>query len=152
MYRFYSFVNYYLSPLQYGLQTAHCVSEMSVAVGQNTAKVSAYNEWARFDKTIIICNGGNQASLENLFTRLVGYGKEFGLPVTKFNEDEVSLNGALTAVAIIVPQHFYDVTFDHRQYGNGVWTCGSEDSHQRSYEAGTSEFEFISLLKSFRLA
>ena len=43
--RLYSFVNYYLSPLQHGLQTAHCVSELSLI--QSPVERKMYEDWAQ---------------------------------------------------------------------------------------------------------
>lgn len=105
--RLYSFVNYYLSPLQAGLQTAHLIGEMSVA-SYDTFVRGSYNVWARDHKTIIILNGGNCDSLAILFDRLVELNNNMvPLPIAKFCEDVQSLNGALTAVGVIVPEHIY---------------------------------------------
>lgn len=160
--RLYSFVNYYLSPLQHGLQTAHCVSDMAAMVAsisadnpasRNFAIREAYDAWARSHKTIIICNGGNQAMLEDLFLRLVEFSVQFSLPLVKFYEDEQSLNNALTSVAIIVPEKFYDVKFNPAdETGPAYYSYVVDGMVISNYESGTPEFEFISLLKSFRLA
>ena len=115
--RLYTFTNSYLSPIQCGIQTAHIVSELSVTF-KNTYY---YDEWSRNHKTIIVCNGGNQAALENLAHELSLltielYNHEFytyaelsnQIPVSKFYEDSKSLGGALTAVGIILPEDIYN--------------------------------------------
>jgi hypothetical protein len=159
--RLYSFVNYYLSPLQHGLQTAHCVSDMAAMVA---GKVQAtdnplyrtFFDWAENHKTIIICSGGNVAMLEDLFTKLIDPALEFKLPLVKFYEDEQSLNNALTSVALIVPEKFYDAKFvpdptsPHEL--SGVYQYTDADGRITRYSVDTSEFQFIQLLKSFRLA
>ena len=151
--RLYSFVNYYLSQLQAGLQTAHCVSEMSVAHNMKSAERSAYTSWAIYDKTIIICNGGNSAMLEDLHLRLVDFAARFELPLTKFYEDEQSLNNALTSVAILVPARFYDVKLINSEVAPTLaYLYVMPDGTELHYEDGSDEFAFISLLKSFRLA
>jgi hypothetical protein len=162
--RLYSFVNYYLSPLQHGLQTAHCVSEMANQVanekGENLEAYRKYFDWAENHKTIIICNGGNQAMLEDLFTRLISTSMLFNLALVKFYEDEQSLGGALTSVALLVPVEFYDVTFvpsASSKFSMGAATPAAyvhepEFLPGLRFEEGSTEFEFIALLKSFRLA
>lgn len=113
-YRFYSFTNMYLSSIQKGIQTAHAVSEMSKTVYPTNIANDAYSNWAKFDKTIIVLNGGNQAMLQMLYDFAVPFGKRFDLPVVKFHEDEQSLNGALTAVGIILPSCWYELASNLR--------------------------------------
>lgn len=69
-YRLYTFMNFYLSSIQMGIQSAHIVSEMFTMYPQGkTHNVSIYglananahfvlNKWAADDKTIIVLNGG----------------------------------------------------------------------------------------------
>lgn len=157
--RLYSFVNYYLSPLQHGLQTAHCVSELSVRYNANSRERLVYRDWAVNHKTIIICNGGNTAMLEDLHLRLVDHAHEFELPLTKFYEDEQSLNNALTSVALVVPPELYDVKFVPADLATksafvtkSAYVYEPEDGPGLRYEEGMPEYDFIALLKSFRLA
>lgn len=159
--RLYSFANYYLSPLQLGLQTAHCVSDMAAMVANlgtdHIALVDKFYDWARNHKTIIICNGGNQAMLEDLFTKLVSLCHKFSLPLVKFYEDEQSLGSALTTVALLVPAEFYDVKFVRGERGDFITTVDAyvhepEFLPGLRFEEGSPEFELIALLKSYRLA
>lgn len=113
-YRFYSFTNMYLSSIQKGIQTAHAVSEMSKTVYPTNIANDAYSNWAKFDKTIIVLNGGNQAMLQMVYDFAVPFGKRFDLPVVKFHEDEQSLNGALTAVGIVLPSSWYELASNLR--------------------------------------
>jgi hypothetical protein len=160
MMRLYSFANFYLSPLQHGLQTAHCVSDMAAMVANlgtdHISLVDTFYDWARNHKTIIICNGGNVAMLEDLFTRLVDHSHKFSLPLVKFYEDEQSLNNALTSVAILVPAWAYDVKFMRGERGDfttvDAYVHEPEGQPGLRFEEGSTEFAFISLLKSFRLA
>lgn len=149
--RLYSFVNYYLSQLQAGLQTAHCVSEMSVAYNVETNERDMYRNWAVNHRTIIICNGGNSAMLEDVFSTLAEHAEQYELPLVKFYEDEQSLNNALTSVAIVVPARFYDAKFVKGQEGLGDWYVNVENPSD-FFQEGSPEFAFISFLKSFRLA
>jgi hypothetical protein len=99
--RLYSFVNYYLSDLQRGLQTAHLVAELykKYTVGKHK-KVLV--EWATDHKTIIILNGGNCSGLADVSSNLKYYSERLELPVASFSEDMQSLGGALTVTGIIV--------------------------------------------------
>ena len=149
--RLYSFVNFYLSPLQHGLQTAHCVSELSCRYGVYSKRHDMYKKWAEDHKTIIILNGGNAQSLEDTYTRLVSWADELEFPVVKFHEDERSLNGALTSVACVLPEDWYGAQLfldDRIEY-----SC---DGHTRAYVKGDQNtgpiFELLSYLKSHRLA
>ena len=145
-FRLYSFVNYYLSPLQHGLQTAHCVSELSVAALRKSAASEAFKNWAKHDKTIIICKGGNDAQLRELAKSLKAYGKRFNLPSTLFVEDEQSLNGAATATAIVVPESLWNVQYDR------IANAYVHATTERRYLSGTNEYAFIQLIKGFSLA
>lgn len=100
--RLYSFVNYYLSGIQKGIQTAHMVAEMGFHYPFN----SAFGEWARNHKTIIVLDGGNNFALNNLWNKLVGFDSSW--PIAKFVEDKESLNGATTAVGILLPQAIWN--------------------------------------------
>jgi len=151
--RFYSFVNYYLSPLQHGLQTAHCVSEMTTVYAPDSPHIAKWIEWAEDHKTIIICNGGNAEALENLHYQLGQLCDPFGLPVIAFNEDEQSLNGAITAVGAILPAWVYESVFmpgeaDIRR-ACYIWRNGS---HSIVFDVESKEAKLIELVRSHRLA
>lgn len=93
----------YLSPLQHGLQTAHTISELFIQYPQN----NVLKDWAANHKTIIILNGGyseNLYSLENLFK----YMDPYGYPWASFNEEQSALNGARTAVSIVLSPKIYE--------------------------------------------
>lgn len=103
--RLYSFTNYYLSSLQKGLQTAHCVSDMSLL------NHNLYLEWAKSHKTVVILNGGNSGNLQSIYDFFLENHKSLSIdmPFVKFHEDEVSLGGALTSVAIVIPELYYSM-------------------------------------------
>jgi hypothetical protein len=152
-YRFYSFVaGLYLSPLQCGLQTAHAVSEMSVASGS-----IIYEQWAACDKTIIICNALNSKGVKDVYQSFLPLCIQFNLPMSIFSEDMESLNGAATAVGIIVPRRFYMAEFQPHSipqcetFGYFEADPSGEGGVIITYESTDPEFEFCRLLKSFRL-
>ena len=100
-YRLYCLTNMYLSGIQKGIQTAHVVSNMA----NNFSNDTIFRDWASFDKTIIVLNGGNCKSLHAFEDVISNGGHDF--PYDWFNEDEESLNGAVTAVGIILPASVY---------------------------------------------
>ena len=125
--RLYSFVNYYLSPLQHGLQTAHMVSELfrdRITDETNSRETQMLDSWAKYHKTIIICNGGNQLELQSLFDFFVN--KDNLFPFSYFTEDEQSLNGCLTCVGIVLPERIYAAMAAVRE---GVEFLGSSNDY-----------------------
>ena len=108
--RLYSMINMYLSPIQHGIQTAHVQNEMHLKAhfDIDPKPLQTYLEWAKNHKTIIVCNGGNAASLLDF----IGLFSDPQNPYlfSWFNEDEDSLNGALTCVGILLPEEIYGVT------------------------------------------
>ena len=122
--RFYGFGNYYLSSLQQGLQAAHTVGE--IFVKHNHAILNSVNDytqpkeiellekadmvldWAQHHKTMVLLNGGNSLSLQELFDFFDNEDNPY--PYAKFHEDDQSLNGALTYVGIILPEKIYETS------------------------------------------
>lgn len=104
-YRLYSLTNQYLSSLQKGLQTAHLVSDLALDAQMDSEVDRVFSAWASEDRTIIILNGGNSASLERWEQFLREYCQRW--PWAVFREDQQSLNGAITAVGVIVPESVY---------------------------------------------
>lgn len=108
-YRFYGFGNYYLSSLQQGLQSAHCIADMFVKYRKENLPQETVYEWAQNHKTMVLLNGGNSLTLSEIhkfFIELKDLGMD--LPFSLFHEDEQSLNGALTYVGIVVPSEIYE--------------------------------------------
>jgi hypothetical protein len=109
-YRFYGFGNYYLSSLQQGLQSAHCIADMFVKYKKKKAQKEIVYDWAENHKTMVLLNGGNSlmlAQTHQFFEELKNEGMD--LPFQLFHEDEQSLNGALTYVGIVVPSEIYEL-------------------------------------------
>jgi len=105
--RLYSFVNFYLSDLQRGLQTAHLVGELNNKYEFSSAGAApTLSKWQREHKTIIILNGGNCATIRDTLDVLREHNA--GFPFSMFTEDEQSLNNALTCVGIVFPEFTRD--------------------------------------------
>jgi len=148
--RLYSFVIFYLSPLQHGLQTAHLVGDLS----QKCARSKRYNRWAGHDKTIIILNGGNRKDIEDIFNLLWEICPSMDLPFDKFHEDEDSLGGIITCCGVIVPERYFNaVKFDDGYYFNISEIDENSNIHSQYYFPPESpEYKLIDLIKSKRLA
>lgn len=114
--RFYGFGNYYLSSLQQGLQSAHVISELFNTYESTSISYNYIKEWSKNHKTIILLNGGNSSSLQDLYSFFEQLRKEgMKLPFTKFHEDSNSLNNALTSVGIIIPEIYYSLSSKIRE-------------------------------------
>lgn len=144
-YRLYSFVaHHYLSQLQCGLQTAHVVGELTASCDQRDPKDTFFS-WAEFDKTIIICGAGNHAGVMDAFQQFTAFNNLLpeALPLALFEEDIVSMNGMATACGLIVPDYYYDATWDK---DTGCYITPSNGYYSEI------EQQFVAFLKSFRLA
>lgn len=127
--RFYSLTNMYLSSLQNGIQTAHCVTEMAIQYGFGLSllpEAEMFRDWAENHKTMILLNGGNQESLQEfvLFLSLV---PENTFAWGTFNEDEQSLNNALTCIGIVLPERIYNSAALMRQRTTEIVKINNED-------------------------
>lgn len=160
-YRLYSFVNFYLSSIQQGVQTAHLVAEMFTQAPKGTTLVN----WAKNDKTIIILNGGAAADIKEKFLFLTreAASASWAAPVGSFSEDEKSLSGTMTCCGIVVPERIWSAV----DYKTGVreglmseeatWAkdgyyVKDTNGFVMPYAAGTSDHNIITLLKSCGLA
>jgi len=163
-YRLYTFVaNLYLSDIQKGIQTAHVVSEMAEQVasqkGEDLGSYQKYFEWARNDKTIIVCGAGTHKGVLDAFAELQRTGTSaLRLPSVLFREDEDSMNGMATACGILVPQQYYDAKYvPDTEWVQGAlvgrWEYFDEvKGGFYTYPPSHPEGQFIQFLKSFRLA
>lgn len=122
--RLYSFVNMYMEGIHAGIQTAHVASEISskyrklhlderlmssfAKTGPLGMKLAMFHEWETKYKVIQVYNGGYSFSLRHRYDVLHKYAEKFGLPLAKFHESKEALDGALTAVGIIVPERYYN--------------------------------------------
>jgi hypothetical protein len=92
----------YLSDKQKGIQTAHLLNAFWKKYSCLTSEISAFWDWIYGSETIIVLAGGNHVDLEIKWSQFSGY----NYPYAAFREKKESLNGALTAVGIILPENF----------------------------------------------
>lgn len=103
--RAYFFTNYYLSQIQRGIQSGHCIAELFLKYSKRSKNGEMLYEWAKNHKTMIVLNGGNARAISSLSLFCNNY---IDLPGVVFNEDEDSLGRAITCFGIVVPQRIYD--------------------------------------------
>lgn len=125
--RAYFFGNLYLSSIQQGLQSAHVLAEMYTKyVGPDPySQYFVLDEWAREHKTIIILNAGYSEEIRFLSERFATQEK---YPWASFNEGQDALDGALTCIGIVLPEHVYEGSAKIRELGKGEtishWNTG----------------------------
>jgi len=118
-YRCYHFGNYYLSGIQQGIQAAHAQTNMAKfyrhATPQgydkmlNTEQVNMFWSWTG-SPTMICLNGGNWQNLTDSKNFLMNTGSPSlseRYPFATFSEDQASLSGMLTNVAIVLPEKIW---------------------------------------------
>ena len=151
-YRLYSFVNHlYMNAKQWGIQTAHAATTMSVTYKHNTAQHAAYVDWATNEPTIIMCEGGNVAMLTDLYERLEILGDKLDLAVVKFHEDEASLGGVITCAAILIPDTLFNLV-PNRDTGELTFCTFNDFGVCEPARLTPDEFDLVSIIKMARLA
>lgn len=106
--RLYTFTHFMLSSIQQGIQASHVQSNLFVKYQRkNSKEVKTLFEWA--DAPTMIClNGGNSASLAELYAKFENLATFLKLPFAEFREDEESMEGIRTAVGVIITPRLYD--------------------------------------------
>jgi hypothetical protein len=111
--RCYHFCNVYLSSIQHGIQSAHAQTEMFVKYNTRSKQKTKLFQWAMLHKTMICLNGGNNQDMLSIFNMLDGSDNPY--PWACFYEDDESLNGLLTNIAIVVPFDVYNTAEELRK-------------------------------------
>ena len=155
--RLYTFINFYLSSIQAGIQSAHIQGEITNKVFTKDCGIDQelmIRQWATQYKTIICCNGGNNTGINNLIDLFRS--SENPYPWAFFNEDVASMDGMLTGVGIILPEEVYDAKFEpETQNTYNYYTYISPDDCNKQYvyaEGEDYQYELIKRIKSAPLA
>ena len=98
--RAYFLTNMYLSSIQNGIQSAHCLQEINNCYPDNPA----LSDWALNHKTMYVLNGGTSEQMHELLKFFKHSSNT--LPWSSFTEP--SLDNALTCIGIIVPEEIYN--------------------------------------------
>lgn len=151
--RLYSFVNgLYLNQLQYGLQTAHCVSRLSLQNNNN------FKEWAENHETIIILDATNSRGVKHVHHLLSFVTRYYGIdiPFVIFNEDGDSLDGAITCTACVLPESVYgldkEIRRDEAKFIVESLNTACEENDFVFFKNNTPEYLLFCIIKSYNLA
>ncbi len=108
--RAYFFCNFAIRTIQQGIQASHALAEMYEKYSPESIQGSMLGEWARDHKTTILLNGGFHGTLIEIIKQFqnLEIGEGMVYPYSIFFEDEYTLNGAATAVGIILPSSVYE--------------------------------------------
>lgn len=138
--RCYHACNFYLAGIHAGIQTAHTQHELAIKylastpyrnlvadeslneygarLDLHTDAKADYINWANNHKTLILLNGGMASHLIELETFLTENSHAYAW--ASFREEEAALNGAITNVGIVLPEHMYRYTREVLKFvGNG---------------------------------
>lgn len=121
--RAYFFCNMYLSSIQQGIQSAHCLAEMyntylpvTEHIGECCYYVDEKNiyltKWAFEYKTIIVLNAGYSSKIRELVKFFGSFENPY--PWAFFKEEKDALDEALTCAGIILPEKIYFAAADIR--------------------------------------
>jgi len=161
--RLYAFVNFYLSSIQQGIQTGHASVDLvrkyradadtAEEVGNYDKNVRMVEDWADNYKTYITLNGGNHAGIK----KALELAEKSGFPFVAFHEDEASLGGLMTAVAVVLPDYIFNlrkVKYDADSGGDFARYEWKEPITGAKYVISKCDelFEFVDFLKSKDLA
>jgi len=170
--RLYTFINFYLSSIQQGIQSAHVVSEMLTKYPYENAVVwdeprgKPFHDWAKNHKTIVVLNGGAHLDIDEKYSLLYDLAPylDFPMPFDKFHEDVHSLAGMITACGCVLPEEIYDAV-DYRKastlvddtniskyFNENRFYYVKDNSIVKQYVPDTPEHKLITMLKSCPLA
>ncbi len=115
--RAYFWGNMYMSPIQQGIQSLHCLSEMYVkyrhAVGGTPHQTDLYT-WADTYKTVIVLNAGEMSALGKIENLMMSSENPYAW--SSWRESEDAINGALTSVGVILPERMYKAAQEKKKY------------------------------------
>lgn len=110
-YRGYFFGNMYLNSISHGIQAAHVVSTMALALERKSFQhhevvKHAFFEWAQ-SPTKILLNGGDSDTMTKFKALITHFAKALDLPYAWFCEP--GLEGCMTSIGVVVPAYIYNI-------------------------------------------
>ena len=100
--RMYGFVPYNLSDIQKGIQFGHAVVEYQLKYGKD----QNYLNFAKYDKTFIILNGGTTNDISGTLNALQNDLKSLKVKFATFREPD--LNNALTGIVFLLDEKVWN--------------------------------------------
>lgn len=104
--RAYFWGNMYLSAIQQGIQSLHCLSEMYIKYLPDTEEAGPLYDWALNHKTVVVLNAGEAVSLHKIREHFDSADHDYAW--AWWAESEEALAGSLTSVGIILPERIYE--------------------------------------------
>jgi hypothetical protein len=157
--RLYSFVNFYLSSIQQGIQTGHLAVDLVkkylyTAETKHLVQHQLTNVWAEEHKTFIVLNGGDDKEVRRILDQLYNLCSVLELPYCYFLEP--GLGSIVTCCGVIVPERYFNAkrSFAPIDTGGSV-EMGFEYKGEEEtiiFPPGTPRYNFIELIKSKPLA
>lgn len=162
--RLYTFVNFYLSSIQQGIQSAHVAVELfNEHKGKRGQATALLKDWAENHKTMIVLNGGMACDVSDGFEGMTSFDVS-RYPFAAFYEEPGAIHHsrkAITAWGIVLPPEVYDAKpveiFPSR---TGFSTSSVQELEQQSdqkvipmmWERGSVEHYICSTLQGKHLA
>lgn len=113
--RAYFWGNMYLSSIQQGIQSLHCVSEMYCKYRLHPGILEEQlHDWGKSYKTVIVLNAGEMSALETVQVLIEDPENPYAWAVWRESRD--SLNEALTSVGVILPERMYKAAREKKKY------------------------------------
>ncbi len=100
--KMYGFVPYNISGIQKGIQFNHAVVEYGLKYGGD----EDYLNWAIYDKTLIILNGGTTNDVSGTLNALQKDLEDLNIKYATFREED--LNNALTGIVFLLDEKVWD--------------------------------------------
>lgn len=98
-----------------GIQSLHAAVQMAVDFPPGTPGHDVFHAWATGTPTAILLNAGFASRLEKVAQTIEAFNGEANhgviLPYARFHEGVDELNGALTAVALVIPAQWMTSKF-----------------------------------------
>lgn len=142
----------YMNEKQWGIQTAHCISDMSqMEFGKDT-----YRKWASDDKTIIMFNGTNSGTIKRVYSILQFAARNLQkvgieVPHVIFREDGESLDGAVTSCGFILPNAARQIVWETYPSFNGYHWADEFLPNIRAQENPLVPFSVTTELLSYKV-
>jgi len=168
--RLYTFTHTMLSPIAKGIQSGHATTELFVKYGDpklpesvpisEVKKFLMLSDWTRDHKTHIALDGGNSKSLQEIVETL---DEICDYPWADFTEDDETLAGIRTSVAVVIPKKVYRTAellrngkISERDYGYHLETKDEKEifllkEELESFIISQKDRILIRLLNKFRL-
>lgn len=147
--RMYFLVNQYMMGIQAGIQAGHAACRlMAEFAGEEPGnpKFKLLEKWYKEDETFILLDGGYQSRMYEFVDKVLLPVSDL-YPYTTFHEERDSLNGALTAVAFVLPDYIYGTQLEE----NGEAPVGVLCEDLEWIDLSFAQRNLIMELKKFHL-